>query len=837
MKFESCAQCPENYTTPDSGSIAEANCSLLNCDPGYKISGESCIPCGFGFYNSKRHQTHCMACTTNTNTSTEIATNATDCQLYCQPGMSGTIRCEKCENGKIKPYAGLDACTDCLGNYTSNANRTKCDVLFCDKGFYYNATGPTCLPCDKGFYKDKRGNEPTCNKCAIGSTTAGIGTDDSTKCNQTFCIEGKYYNASSPEKCLPCLVGTYKDFVGNNETCLTCGINLTTTDKGAKAQSECSIIVCEAGQRRTGSKTCVDCEPGFYQPERGKTVCKSCEGGKITLNSRSKSIDDCVPLCKAGEEYVAATKNCSLCSFGYFKKEVGNNVGCTKCPQALKTTKTEGSISSKQCTEDICGAGTKRVSNQGCVPCPRGEYQEEQDKTSCKPCGSNYTTVNTGTITNEDCILDCPDGQSYSYSTRTCRNCDNGWYTDKNRYCCKCIQCPDGMQRTAYAGSNICIPSTSTSTMQPQRGKRVLMINYTFQIRLNCENADVIRSFKDLLINIIIRRLVSLRLTYTALCKNPSCTDRKSNLRITSVNCGGRSYIISKKRSTEETVKFDVEIPEVEETVKDNAGTGVKTTDLLVEDFNANKNLYKQENVTEFKPTEISQGEFVKFCDAGDVLDTTSNTCKPCPKGTYFESSLMRCIGCQQNKYQDKEAQLTCKNCTGIKKYTINVNSTSVSSCVTECEINRGYCQNGGTCNSDEYSVSCSCTDRYGGDHCQSFKEPVGNTMAIVGGAIGGGAALLIIVLLIVGICAYYRSPRDAYYKRDEGRVYEYDEDVYRNPLFNNRFNMFPPQLNQSFVMDDYSGDDAVYNPYSKNPGRPTGIDEDHSEFRWKPTS
>lgn len=84
----------------------------------------------------------------------------------------------------------------------------------------------------------------------------------------------------------------------------------------------------------------------------------------------------------------------------------------------------------------------------------------------------------------------------------------------------------------------------------------------------------------------------------------------------------------------------------------------------------------------------------------------------------------------------------------------------------------------------------------------------------------------------------HFRTPRDTYYKDKKRPVYDIDDDLYRNPLYDNRSNvMFPPQMNRSFVMDDFSGDDAVYNPYSKNPGRPTGIDEDHSEFRWKPTS
>ncbi|KAJ8318330.1 LOW QUALITY PROTEIN: hypothetical protein KUTeg_003421 [Tegillarca granosa] len=677
MKFESCAQCPENYTTPDSGSISVANCSLLDCDPGYKISDDSCVPCGFGYYNSKRHQTVCIQCEAkDTNTSTETSTNATDCLLHCPPGKSGSSSCETCQDGTIKPTAGLGECTPCTGNYTSNVNRTVCDVLYCDKGYYYNATEPICLPCEKGFYKENRGNSLTCNKCTDGLTTAGIAADASSKCDKKFCIKGKYYNVTS-EECMPCAVGSYKDTVGNSP-CISCGNNLTTSGDGATDQSQCSLIVCEAGQKRTDSKTCVNCERGTYQPERGMTTCIGCGTGKTTMNQSSKSANECVPLCKAGEEYLAATKNCSLCDFGSYKEVIGNDVNCTKCSQALKTTKNKGSTSSNQCTEDICGAGTKRVSNQGCVPCPRGEYQDKQEKTECIKCDNGKTTVNNGSTSKDVCILECADGKSYNYSTKTCVNCDIGWYTDKSKYCCKCIQCPDGTT-TAYLGSNNCIQTSFTATTPAPRGKGMLKFRYIFKITLDCQYPTVRSTFIGLLKTILVRRLVFLRLTYRSLCNDAMCTIRSRTLKISAVTCGTKRYNHSKKRSLEENVTFDVEIPDIQETVTDNTGTGVKTND-----FNANKNTYTQENVTEFAPQEISQGEFVKLCDTGDVLDITSNTCKPCPKGTYFSTSQ------------------------------------------TDCAINSGYCQNGGTC-----------------------KKPVSNMEAILGGAIGGGAALLLIILLI----------------------------------------------------------------------------------------
>ena len=60
-------------------------CMLLfslpgDCDPGYYISGSSCLPCGFGQYQPNRHQKMCLNCLTNQNTSTIASTSQSDCQ-------------------------------------------------------------------------------------------------------------------------------------------------------------------------------------------------------------------------------------------------------------------------------------------------------------------------------------------------------------------------------------------------------------------------------------------------------------------------------------------------------------------------------------------------------------------------------------------------------------------------------------------------------------------------------------------------------------------------------------------------------------------------------------
>ena len=51
-----------------------------DCDPGYYISGSSCLPCEYGQYQPNRHQKMCLNCSINQNTSTMASTSQSDCQ-------------------------------------------------------------------------------------------------------------------------------------------------------------------------------------------------------------------------------------------------------------------------------------------------------------------------------------------------------------------------------------------------------------------------------------------------------------------------------------------------------------------------------------------------------------------------------------------------------------------------------------------------------------------------------------------------------------------------------------------------------------------------------------
>lgn len=53
---------------------------IVDCSPGSYISDMDCLPCDFGTYQPDRHQTSCIDCGTNLNTSAVGATSRTDCQ-------------------------------------------------------------------------------------------------------------------------------------------------------------------------------------------------------------------------------------------------------------------------------------------------------------------------------------------------------------------------------------------------------------------------------------------------------------------------------------------------------------------------------------------------------------------------------------------------------------------------------------------------------------------------------------------------------------------------------------------------------------------------------------
>lgn len=97
-------------------------------------------------------------------------------------------------------------------------------------------------------------------------------------------------------------------------------------------------------------------------------------------------------------------------------------------------------------------------------------------------------------------------------------------------------------------------------------------------------------------------------------------------------------------------------------------------------------------------------------CNAGQYLyrlgaiaapgDPTTDSCQPCPRGSYATSSASACIACPPNNYQDKPGQRACKPCQfGYAPYAGAVR------CL-DCYYGRPYCSEGYS--SNEAMFTCN---------------------------------------------------------------------------------------------------------------------------------
>ncbi|KAI0220173.1 hypothetical protein LSAT2_028307 [Lamellibrachia satsuma] len=181
--------------------------------------------------------------------------------------------------------------------------------------------------------------------------------------------------------------------------------------------------------------------------------------------------------------------------------------------------------------------------------------------------------------------------------------------------------------------------------------------------------------------------------------------------------------------------------------------------------------------------SDCSQGN----CTAGHRI--VGKTCKKCPLGAYQDKKWQtECISCGPRMTTAREGATaeeecfstdSCFNghnlctaagsggtCTLVgdgPQYTCGCRSgwetVSENKCEHKCD--RGYCLNGGTCNSDspEHPV-CFCADGYKGDRCSTsipgYTKPTGGSQSILY-MIGGGVGGVVLLLVILGVCYVVR--------------------------------------------------------------------------------
>ncbi|XP_041364264.1 sushi, von Willebrand factor type A, EGF and pentraxin domain-containing protein 1-like [Gigantopelta aegis] len=442
--------------------------------------------------------------------------------------------------------------------------------------------------------------------------------------------------------------------------------------------------------------------------------------------------------CPVGRKQDSGT--CVKCPIGQYQDTTGQTV-CKSCGVNKITTQT-GSTTENQCILQ-CPAGTMKVSDV-CIACPIGKYQDGIDSNTCKDCPQWKTTVSTGMTSLTNCIWNCPQGMKEEGNA--CVPCPIGQYQDEiGKKTCNVCQIYQTTNTTGSTSFTDCVPKCLAG-WKGERGVCVKCPVGQFQDLVGttfCKACPKYRTTKSMGSTSVMSCF--LQCPTGTMEANGTCND-----------CQAGQY------QDELNAKSCKSCPD-------------HSTSTLV-------GLTSRDQCNLRCPAGYSEGTgtCVK-CAVSYYQDTAgSTTCKPCPQYKYTQyagaTSVYQCIlrcpvgtkevsaqceECPVDQYQDEMGKTTCKNCLNFRR-TNGTGASSPDQCLSPCDMSPNFCQNGGTCLWNEAKpadgMSCACRTRFHGDSCENYTEEADRLGTVIGGAVGGSLALLLILLAILIACACWRS-------------------------------------------------------------------------------
>ncbi|KAG1659024.1 Sushi, von Willebrand factor type A, EGF and pentraxin domain-containing protein 1 [Nymphon striatum] len=249
------------------------------------------------------------------------------------------------------------------------------------------------------------------------------------------CPEGTYHDPIS-EICVDCPVGFYQNIPGS-ELCEVCPKGSTTLETNSKSVNECRKVCLEGTFSDTGFYPCESCPRGTYQPKQKQTSCISCKNGLTTLKEGAHIPQLCqdVDLCKQ----LMPCMNKGVC----VRNGTDYSCSCLKNGYVGKNCETN----ENDCFPGLClnnGTCIDRIGDYYCY-CPSGfigkNCEKDVDDCESQPC------VNGGTCHDKTLGYECTCPKGFSgkqceinfndCKSSPCRN--NGKCIDLNndfRCCC-----------------------------------------------------------------------------------------------------------------------------------------------------------------------------------------------------------------------------------------------------------------------------------------------------------------------------------------------------------------------------------------------------------------
>ncbi|XP_076380505.1 sushi, von Willebrand factor type A, EGF and pentraxin domain-containing protein 1 isoform X1 [Megalopta genalis] len=227
------------------------------------------------------------------------------------------------------------------------------------------------------------------------------------------CPLGTFFDASA-HRCRPCPFGEYEDTTGSLK-CKRCPEQTSTKRMHSRSMRDC-IPLCRPGYYsrkkryhgiRIALEPCLKCDIGSYQSDYGQNHCLSCPSNTTTENRGSRDVNDCLPLYKI---------DANTCQFG----------SCLNGAQCVQ----EDNDFSCECLDYYVGSKCEMFRNPcDSSPCLHGatcnihNLANSAVNYSCS-CENGYTGHNCE-LRIDECALN------------TCRN-NGSCVSTENDYNCEC---------------------------------------------------------------------------------------------------------------------------------------------------------------------------------------------------------------------------------------------------------------------------------------------------------------------------------------------------------------------------------------------------------------
>jgi len=328
-------------------------------------------------------------------------------------------------------YLVNQVCETCPpGSYATNVN-----------GYYYCArcaAGSFCIngvtaPCPRGQYQMER-QQSACITCDPGTYNPSLGQAQPYAC--LSCSAGKYqpdHGAVSSSACTDCPAGSYSA-LASAASCSACGAGTYASEEGTSCKS-CPLgrfVRLDDAMYLNGTllsdaafEALNRSEQALVEfVERGASdldECNWCPLGQTTSSAGATSSDQCVDTsCPAGMYFVPNQYDDSSYTEEELEEEHAKDYKdeyCRDCPAGSSCTNNKKTICAPGTWNDgvwqlcqECPKGTHLARSGGtsedeCVPCPAGSFNEQWGAASCTSCPEGSLGTEEGAVSNASCLV------------------------------------------------------------------------------------------------------------------------------------------------------------------------------------------------------------------------------------------------------------------------------------------------------------------------------------------------------------------------------------------------------------------------------------------------